>query len=242
MMIISHKHKFLFIEVPKTASTSIKNALVTNFNITDISELNNTKDLDNNDFICGLKLRHSDGNLLQYDGGLFNQVHYKYHDHLTLKEALTLHPCIKDYFKFAFVRNPWDAQVSTYHYYKNGRVHKKVNGLGNVMHPLPKEDELTYYEKSQECSFKEWTMKYGKITIQSDLLNAENAEMDFIGKFENIQEDFNTICDKIGMNRITVPHKNASHHEPYQNYYDDEVKDYMKIKTKSDIERFNYKF
>ena len=120
----------------------------------------------------------------------------------------------ESYFKFTFVRNPWDRLVSAYQYSKR---------FGNT------------------TDFKEWVVnidpnhKYGP---QYDFVKGS----DFIGKFENLQEDFNIVCDKIGIPQQQLPHKNATKHKHYTEYYDDETRQIVAEKYAKDIEYFNYEF
>ena len=125
------------------------------------------------------------------------------------------------YFKFSFSRNPYDKLVSQYHFNR----HKF--GLKN-------------------STFKEYVKTWNegkKISTHPQLhLDYIDEKLDFIGRFENFQQDFNTICDKIGIPHQQLPHKNKSKHKHYTEYYDDETKEIVAEKYAKDIEYFGYKF
>ena len=57
-----------------------------------------------------------------------------------------------------------------------------------------------------------------------------------------MQEDFNTICDEIGIPQLELEHKNKTHHDYYVDYYDDETIDMVAKAYQRDIEYLGYKF
>jgi hypothetical protein len=69
-----------------------------------------------------------------------------------------------------------------------------------------------------------------------------NFKYDFIGRFENLQSDFNKVCGKLGLSEHKLGTFNAMDRIEYQHYYDEETAEIIHNLYKKDIERFNYKF
>ena len=127
------------------------------------------------------------------------------------------------YFKFCFCRNPFDRAVSSWKF-----LEKRVgfnefcrNGLNSTQphwawHTYPQLHHI--FDRNG------------------------NKLVDFIGKLENFQADFNTICDKIGIPRQELPHRNGTKHKHYTEYYDDETREIVAEKYAKDIEYFGYEF
>ena len=189
---ISHKHKFIFIHVAKTGGTSIEHVLNPNVPLDLLPTVRGT------------------GNT-RFAG--------KHNTALNFKIRLEGKDIFDSYFKFAFVRNPWDLEVSLYKWVQ------LLNGGGNA--------------------FKEWIKISRKNTMGFTRWMCDkkgNNLLDFIGKFENLQEDFDIVCDKIGIPQQQLPHKNKTKHKHYTEYYDDETREIVTEKYAKDIEYFGYRF
>lgn len=130
----------------------------------------------------------------------------------------------RNYFTFSFVRNPWDRVISWIKY------RDKRYGIygGEINSTIIKRDLNQYYDQSN-------------LYFELLALNTPNV-VNFIGRFENLQEDFNIICDKIGVPEQTLPHENKSKHKYYTEYYNDETREIVAERYAKDIEYFGYKF
>ena len=166
-MYISHKHKAMFIHIPKTGGTSIKTLLLQN-NFTEFN-LHQSPDKSNDDITGEYRL----GTALRAKRGISDDIW-------------------NSYFKFTFVRSPYERMISNYYFlsYNNIMPFNKF-----ITHKLTTTDHIWHSELSQSTHIYSKTNK---------LL------VDYIGRFENLQEDFNIICNKIGLSHITLPHVNKS--------------------------------
>ena len=152
-------------------------------------------------------------------------------DHANLRRYQIKYPDqYDDYFKFGFSRNPFDRLVSVYH----GRTQGKL---------IAPDIELAKHSfKSSVKLGNKGVMKHCP-SLTSFFCNQNfDVDMDFIGRFENYQEDFDIICDKIGIPRQQLPHKNKSKHKHYTEYYDDETREIVAKRYAKDIEYFGYEF
>ena len=100
----------------------------------------------------------------------------------------------EEYFKFAIVRNPWDRLVSFYKYL----------GYKNQM------DFKTFV--TEEFKNKVFKERYWFVGPQYEYVVDKNGKMivDFIGKFESLQEDFDRACPLMALPATNVPHVNKS--------------------------------
>jgi hypothetical protein len=143
----------------------------------------------------------------------------------------------EDYFSFAFTRNPWDRAISDYFWMQSDL------GIGDTFRNwllLQNRFNIRRLKQPPESSHT----RADHLLNQCDFILDEDdiSMVNFIGKVENLQEDFNTVCDKIGIPRQQLPHKNKTEHKHYTEYYDEETRQIVAEKYAKDIEHFGYKF
>ena len=208
---ISHKHKAIFIHIPKTAGVTLANATTTS-------------------------IKFEDSTFGWWDS---RKKLWKQHCSIwQLKEIYKIP--IDDYYKFTVVRNPWDRAVSGYTWWTTSK---------NPIFRNVKSKSLKDYLLVQN-GFEKFNHLNNKATGRGDHFNTQysfveingDCQMDYIIKFENLQEDFNIVCDKIGIPQQKLPHKNKTKHKHYTEYYDEETKSIVAEKYAKDIEYFGYKF
>lgn len=216
--LISHKHRFIWVGVPKAATRSI------------------------------LTLLHRDP---PQDFGT-QQVGEE------LRWILKADERLRDYFMFTFVRNPWSRVVSTY-------FNKIVTEKEDVReHFLSRYDGLF-----KDMSFEEFVRFLmddpGGADIHSDrhwasqhlfLLDEKGKiPVNFIGRVENLAEDFNKVTKALGLGEFELPSLNTragwnnregglSARDPkeYQKHYTPETRELVAKRYAVDIKVFGYTF
>ena len=157
---------------------------------------------------------------------------------------------------FTFVRNPYERLLSRYTHIKSyfkttedrpttlvigGHVLKNLKSYFDYYDIESCEDNFDFprFVKFTQNNFDDhWEPQTNKFIRQ--VISLDN--IDFVGKLENFQQDFNKVCDKIGIPQQQLPHVNKSKHKHYTEYYDDETRQIVAEIYAKDIERFGYKF
>jgi chondroitin 4-sulfotransferase 11 len=137
-------------------------------------------------------------------------------------------------FKFTFVRNPWDRAVSQFHW----RMKTNQSNMGK-----------------KKISFSEWLVQtfvsrnpsfYDNQKMflpQVDWISDQSGDIaiDFIGRFETIEKDFQHVCRKLGIN-ANLPHLKRTERHHYRFFYDELTKNIIRKTFQRDIAHFNYSF
>lgn len=138
----------------------------------------------------------------------------------------------RNYFKFSFVRNPWDRHVSLYFYMlsKPEEFEKKMKGPNFKRH-------LTKLLKYPKC-FEDMLLGHQHVWVY----DKEGINVNFLGRFENLHEDFAKVCSLIGADGLVLGHHNKTNHKHYSHYYDDELIDVVRKYASDDVNLFGYEF
>jgi len=134
------------------------------------------------------------------------------------------------YFKFAFVRNPWSWVVSYYF----DRLYRKSRGK-KIDVVIPDSFEEFVLMKGWYENKHQFVGCYDRIYHQNKLL------VDFVGKVENIELDFKHVCNNIGV-IAELGWRNKSNHDQYRTYYNKKTRSLVEIAFQKDIDVFEYSF
>jgi hypothetical protein len=217
-MLLSVKHRFLFVHIAKTGGTSVRASL---------QKLRWRDPWYWPMFLCS-RLSHLSG----------HRIATKLPRHAKIIAAKELLPkeLFDELFKFAFVRNPWDLQVSSFHHIRRERPqylggHDDFEGF--LRWKLDPERPYQYHIDTS-------------IELQSDYLIDLRGRLiaDFIGRYERLDADFAEACRRIGTARPKLAHKRraADRKQDYRSYYSDATAEMVAQHFRRDIELLEYRF
>ncbi|MGQ0621864.1 MAG: sulfotransferase family 2 domain-containing protein [Panacagrimonas sp.] len=217
-MILSNRYNFLYVHIAKTGGTSVRAAL---------------KSLQWRDPYYLAQWTCS-----RLSGLTGHRIAAKLPRHSKIIGAQEMLP--QEFFdrlyKFAFVRNPWDLQVSSYHHLKRER-------------PLLLEGHESFE------AFTRWKLESGRpyqyhldtsITPLTDYLIDLRGKLltDYVGRYERLHEDWDHICKRLGIVTPELPHKRKAtdRSKDYRSYYSDDLAELVGNYFRRDVEMLGYRF
>ena len=206
-MLISDSHQFIFVHVRKAAGSSIRDTL---------EPLSLLKPTDNWSKIKSRFLK------MEKD---YHRYAFRQHDDINVAKRLMPPELFESYFKFAFVRNPWDRLISEYEFIRRRPDH----GRHSKVIKMSFEKYIVYQSKRKDAH---------QIHMLADING--KVLMDFIGKFENLYEDWNRVTDKLGIENKQLSHRKKAGITDYDSYYTPETRALVGELWKRDIEAFGY--
>jgi hypothetical protein len=217
-MLLSYRYNFLFVHIAKTGGTSVRSAL---------APLRWRDPMYWLMFPCH-RLSHLTGHRL----GLKFPRHAK----VIAAQEMLPHEVFAKLFKFAFVRNPWDLQVSSWHHIRRERPHL-IAGHDDFAGFLRwKLDPERPYQFHLDTSIERQT------DYLVDLHG--NVIVDFIGRYENLVNDFATACQRIGIDPPALPHRRQAtdRQRDYRSYYDTNTAELVAKHFAQDVKLLGYDF
>lgn len=216
-MLISHRHRFAFVHVPKTGGSSVSHALWSFADHVDHYWANRCLSR------VGIRVNH------------YAPVRWRrFRPHTsadTLRRNLPA-GLFDSLFTFAFVRNPWDLLVSYYHFLRDADGHPD-----HVSHRRRHAARLPDFE-----AYIRYEIRRGKIS-QTRMVADRRGRLlvDYLGRYESLRDDFGHICRELGIN-ASLGRANASARGDYRDYYTDRLVALVRDGFAADIERFGYDF
>jgi hypothetical protein len=218
-MIISHRKKYVYFHIPKTGGTAIR---------TCFKQFSSKLLVD--------EIGYWEGIVKQRDSTKYPLVNFDLYLHANNKQVGNYldetGKQSKDYFKFAFIRNPWDLEVSRYKYWQQ-YMPKSLN-------PDPRMLNIAL-----SGNFDIWCerLSYG----HAQYIQTFIKDLDFIGKFENLESDFYLVIKRLfpdlDSNMLKIHNMNRTVRKPYQEYYQNEnTKEIIRKAYKNVIKLGGYEF
>lgn len=207
-MIVSHQHRFIFVAIPKTGTHSVRQGLRDHLGERDMEQ----------------------ARLFVEKQFPIPEIARMGHGHISFAEIRPFlgEETFNDYFKFAFVRNPFDRFVS-YCAFATSREGSFARDPKRVMrHFLFTAPPLQHVIFRPQHLFL--TDMDGRLLV------------DRLGKVETMQADYDGICAQIGIATSPLDHANRSRRGDYRDYYDQELIDGVAKIYARDLELFGYDY
>jgi hypothetical protein len=216
---ISKQHRCIFIHIPKTAGTSIEKKLG-HFEVLERDSQDHRTFREIEPFAW-----HQLGSLLD-----------RKDPYLAKKWRNSLkgmpHPSPRefhDFYKFSIVRNPWARAYSWYRNVIRDDFHLKSLGidkdctLSDFLRRLP----------------DQWALRPQLFWLRD---SKGGISLDFIGKFENLGEDFGIVAEKLGLSDPELPHLIKGDRATYVDAFDDDSRERVRQRYAEEIDLFGYRF
>ena len=150
------------------------------------------------------------------------------HGHISLEQVQAYLPdeIWREYFKFAMVRNPYERYVSACSFLNRGNPGYAGREAAFMKTALTRQ------------RFRRRVL----VRPQTALLvnRAGIVGMDFVGRYERLQHDFDRACERIGIPARRLARRNVSHHADYRRYYDETLLQQVNDFYRADFEQFDY--
>jgi hypothetical protein len=231
-MIVSHKHKFIFLKTGKTAGTSVEIALSSLLGPDDMATP--IKPLDERMRTLAPQNYLRSGGLLGWKWAALKvpglakrglvqpdrETDFWNHTPARVARERLGEEIWSSYFKFAFDRNPWDKQVSYYYWATR--------------------------EEKQRADFRTFTLENKRRTRGWGIYTIDDqVVVDFLGRYETLAEDLAKALARVGIDQPpALPHSkgNTREERDYRKLYDEETRAFIAKRCAKEIALLGYEF
>lgn len=216
-MLISHRHRFAFIHVPKTGGTSVARALWRHADHTEGYWANRCL------AVVGIHVNHY---------APVGARKFRPHTSAEILRRNLPSGTFESLFTFAFVRNPWDLLVSYYHFLRDAAGHGE-----HASHRRRRAARLPDFE-----AYVRYEIGRDKIS-QTRMVAGRDGRVlvDFLGRYESLATDFAHVCRRLGI-EAELGRANTSARGDYRDYYTPRLAALVRDHFAEDVERFGYEF
>jgi len=250
----SIKHKFIYMKPCKTAGTTIYRSLLSKKR----PSAENWRD---------------GGFSTQYPPGVIEDVSCKKDDTVLFVDwwnNTSNKTMMEEYFKFVFVRNPFERLVSAYTHLHNinfvnaeewsqMRDDEFPSGYKNIQKVDQSVKPELYYGLHPKTPTFNSFVKYNLLDGNGEVTNVHwlpqsyyvqptegvDPFINFVGRFETLKEDITKLCKELNFQRDFDDLPNIDYgnrHRQYTEYYDDESIEIVSRIYKRDLELFGYEY
>lgn len=225
-MIVSHSRRFIFIKSAKTAGTSLEAALSSFCSGKDVVTPLGDYEFNRDETGRWVHRPMNANGFEQHDWGV------------TIRDKVGS-AVWNEYFKFSIARNPWDRVVSLFTWKaRNDREFKAGPAVGNEL--VDRELRL----RQLRTRFSEFVKGTWQTNDRFYLIDGRCC-VDFIIRYENLADDVQGVCRRLGIPAIELPRlksgfKPGQFH--YSRYYDADSEALVADRHSSDIRLFGYRF
>ena len=228
-MIVSHRHRFIFLKTLKTASTSIEIALSKYCGPLDVITGITPEDEQIRRMLgypgpqnCGIPVsRYTVKDWLLV---VMQRKRLKYYNHMPARRVRTgIGRQVWDsYFKFCFERNPWDRAVSLYFWLNRNRNHRQTFG--------------EFLQNVNKCNLSNWDI----YTIRDKIV------IDHIGLYEDLESELEWIAERLMLpGKLLLPRAKSGFREDQRRYrevFGGVERELISKICSREIARFGYEF
>ena len=230
-MIISHKYKYIFIKTTKTAGTSVeislsrfcgKDDVITPLRVKD-ERLRKQHGVKPQNFTRPLKVtEYSKGDWWRLLSQRTQPTRPQFWNHITAAQIKARIPSAiwNSYYKFCFVRNPWDRAISRYFW--------------NI-------------EKTGSQESLDESLRNNDPNSNFDIYAIDGQiAMDFVGKYEALVTDLSKVCQELNIPfdgwLPTTKGNSRKSQRHYSELLNPEQVDYIDQRCSQEIKTFGYQF